>query len=998
MTENWYVVLELEFDPNPVNDENLIRDRIQEKTKFWSSKANDFNRGAEYRRYLDYAKKGVIEKEMIGEANIRAELVKDACDKVYGPIDRTLKQMRKTEIPADTVDKMAKRLKVDAEVIKKRIAALGMKVGASQGGDYEATYEKYYKSKPQNTDTYNGIASMLESFHVKDLYEFLYQGTPIKNANNQPCDALRQRASEKKKKEFFKADGISGTGSKLCGQCEQTFKDDTSKGIYDKYLEYIRRKEVLDNAKSIYDLAGELSAENITDFIGRLTEVFKDRNLADKVFTAFCKVEKIPIPVGNAAASSNVKIKVCRCGCSNDTSDGRTKCSACGLDLQIKCPKCGTLNDNTVNVCKCGFKFENIDRAMSLCELASLSIDKMEFDVAKAHLSDAEKYWPGSERVSELNSRLAEMEGRVGSAAQEMRKACQSKNYYEAQKQYANVKKFFPEFKDQELEDEINTAIGDAEKHKKLAEAAKDEATIVEECSKAFEACNDYPGVREIISKYPPAPPTDLAVVADANAKVNVLSWTESSTSGLIFYNIVRKEGAVPISIQDGTVVGRISMCTVTDTIVVPGAEYYYAVFAERAGIFSKALSTKDAICNFFEIAGLAVAAGDASLQFTWNPLADNAVVMVEREGAGKKNSFECKSRASYVDKDLENDQEYLYHFYLTYTVGIKKFNTKGVNISGTPTRPPLPVEKIVVKPSENGEFQISWENPENREVQFFYSEKKPEYILGDLVPVGTIQSEMSELMIKKTSENSGTFHHDGDNLIYITAIVVKSGSAVVGAVARASKGGAVKIKNVNLVNGKILISVDLPKDCTGFVVLYKDDQFPEDISDVNTTRKYIALKQYQYDSGLLIDSNEPKNYYFSVFAEFRRDGEKDYSVGTDYLFSNVAKQVISYSVSVNKKLFGGSTLDLTFEGENRKFMLPAIDIMSAVGVAPMFKKSANLFYQIKEQQSDGPVTVHIPLEKGMAKETHIKAFLNDEALQSRYQLKLKLGSDLRIS
>ena len=51
MTENWYLVLELDFDPNPVNDEALIEQRIEEKRKFWSSKANDFNRGAEYKVY-----------------------------------------------------------------------------------------------------------------------------------------------------------------------------------------------------------------------------------------------------------------------------------------------------------------------------------------------------------------------------------------------------------------------------------------------------------------------------------------------------------------------------------------------------------------------------------------------------------------------------------------------------------------------------------------------------------------------------------------------------------------------------------------------------------------------------------------------------------------------------------------------------------------------------------------------------------------------------------
>ena len=1000
MTENWYIILELEFDPNPVEDEAVIKQRIEEKKKFWSSKRTDFNKGAEYTIYLDYVTKGVIEKDMIGENNIRAELIKDAIDKVYGPIDKTLKQMRKTEIPSDVIEKMAKKNKWNPDDIKKRVAALGMKIGGSQGGDYETTYEKHYKNKPQNADTYIGIKGWLDAFHAKDLYDFLYQGTSIKNAQNLPCDALRQRASEKKKTEFIKADGLGATGSKLCGQCDATFKDDSTKAIYDKYLEYARRKDILDEAKSIGEYnGGELNSEQVADFIGRLTEIYKDRNLAEKVLTAFCKVEKIAIPVTDAGASTAVKIKVCRCGCSNDVSNGRTKCSACGLELQMKCPKCGELNDNIVNVCQCGFKFDNLDRTISLCELASFAIDKIEFDVAKAHLDDAERYWPGSERVAEVRKRLSDMEARVGAIAKEMHVAYDAGNYYEAQKQYANVKKFFPEYKDEEIESSIKSAIAEAERHKKLAESAKDEITTVEECSKAFEACKDYPGIKEIISKYPPTPPTELQVVADANTKVNVLSWKASSTGGSIYYNVIRKEGAVPISIQDGTLIGRISMCTVTDNAIVPGKEYFYAIFAERAGIFSNALSTKAAVCNFFEISGLAVAAGDSSLQFSWDPLESNATIMIEREGAGKKNTIECKNPTSYLDKDLVNDQEYLYHFYLTYAVGIKKHNTKGISISGTPTRPPLPIEKLVVKPADNGEFQIEWENPENSDIRFFYSTKKPDYIMGDILPLGTIQSEMSELMVRKTSDRTGTFKHEGEELIYIAAIVVKSGSAVIGTIARASKGGAVKIQGVNLVNGKIMIRVDsVPKDCSGFIVLYRNDQFPEDLEDRSSTRKHIPLKQYQFDSGLLIDSCEPQNYYFSVFAEFRRDGEVDYSPGTDYLFTNAPKQIITYAVSVNKKLIGGSTLTITFEGENRKFMLPAIDIMSAVGGQPMFKEKANLFYQVPEQQADGSVTVHIPLEKGMAKETYIKAFLNDESLKDNYQLKLKLKSDLKIS
>ena len=129
MTENWYIVLGLEFDPNPINDETVIADKIEEKRKFWSGKANDFNHGAEYRKYSQMLPE--IKKDMIGDANIRAELIRDACEKTYGPIDRTLKMIRKTEIPQDTIDKIAAKQKVNVEVVKRRAAALGIKIGAS---------------------------------------------------------------------------------------------------------------------------------------------------------------------------------------------------------------------------------------------------------------------------------------------------------------------------------------------------------------------------------------------------------------------------------------------------------------------------------------------------------------------------------------------------------------------------------------------------------------------------------------------------------------------------------------------------------------------------------------------------------------------------------------------------------------------------------------------------------------------------------------------------
>ena len=115
-----------------------------------------------------------------------------------------------------------------------------------------------------------------------------------------------------------------------------------------------------------------------------------------------------------------------------------------------------------------------------------------------------------------------------------------------------------------------------------------------------------------------------------------------------------------------------------------------------------------------------------------------------------------------------------------------------------------------------------------------------------------------------------------------------------------------------------------------------------------------------------MIDSNEPENYYFSVFAEFRRDGESDYSMGTDYLFSNVSKETITYAISANRKIFGGVQIHITFESGNKSFQLPDIDVMSALDRAPMFKKSGTLFYQIEARKVNGSVTVSIPCKNGL--------------------------------
>ena len=74
-------------------------------------------------------------------------------------------------------------------------------------------------------------------------------------------------------------------------------------------------------------------------------------------------------------------------------------------------------------MCKCGFRFENLDKAMALCEQLSMPCRRWIFPVARAHLSDAHRYWPGNSRIQALQGQLAEYEKRVGGEVAKLRSA-----------------------------------------------------------------------------------------------------------------------------------------------------------------------------------------------------------------------------------------------------------------------------------------------------------------------------------------------------------------------------------------------------------------------------------------------------------------------------------------------------------------------------------------------------------------------------------------------
>ena len=133
---NWYEILGLEYYPVPEENEEKIKAKIEEKRKEWLRKETDPLNGTKYKNYGELLKHGVIESEMLNSAK-RKELIKDAQNKLFEPIDKFLRFFEGSIITSEKIQEIAARIKRKEDLIKKRI---------EENGKIELYDEKIYKN------------------------------------------------------------------------------------------------------------------------------------------------------------------------------------------------------------------------------------------------------------------------------------------------------------------------------------------------------------------------------------------------------------------------------------------------------------------------------------------------------------------------------------------------------------------------------------------------------------------------------------------------------------------------------------------------------------------------------------------------------------------------------------------------------------------------------------------------------------------------------------
>lgn len=1007
MEINWYIELDLEFDP-PVHDEELIEKRIQEKHKEWSTKARTAMNPTQFQNLLK--EEDNIRKDMIGESQIRLKMAKEACHSVYAPIDQTIDMVvsSKGSITSLEIDNIVTSKKFKKELVEKRINSKNLKIQHVEKKDNSHLYQKYYVNKPEKFDVFKVDLPELKNFNVDNYYDFLFLHGEKPNFNTLSFSMINAQVEKLKKETYNIPNPITAAGLKVCNRIISDLLCDDDLKKYNVYLDYKKRVDLLNDVKETAKICGELDETQISNFLDKLNMLLKNKELSQDFLEIFCIKENINY---NSSVAKKILIntKVCRCGTTNDVSDGRKNCRSCGMDLEISCPSCKSVQDCNVKVCKCGFEFDNLDKALELCEQASFLLAKLDFVSASECLVRAKSLWQTCPRIAVENKKIQELQSKIGVQVSKLEDAIKRKKYFEANNLYQNIKNQYQGFTDIQKETVIKNALERTKVIVDQANNTKDHKQKIDLCKDAISICADYPGITDLL----PAPEitTGFKVVANPKQNSNLVTWDSHNDTNII-YILVRSSSVFVQNISDGEVVFEGSATSFNDNTIKAGVTYYYNVFAQNMGVTSKGASGEfKEIVNYFDLKAVNVKVGDSFVNLSWEDVPQNATVEIYEIKNNTQIYLVSSNAGLYVVNNLTNDLVYNFLIKLSYLVNGQKFETIGVNISCTPTCPPCAIDSLFINAIDDTKFDATWyknDDDQQVEVVLYCSKSKPTFKCDQVTTVSKIEESMSRLPNLPLSKNGSdcltdgqvgvSFENNTNDLMFVSAVAIKSDCAVFGNICRANVLDDVKFEKAEIANGKINILVKQPQNATGFVVLYRFDKFPLGIEDNDAIKQYTPIKTFLLNGVLLVPNPQEKKYYFSLFSEFRDGRDIDYSSGANYLFDNSSKIEIDCEMKIKKSLLGKKTIHLKFSSKINNFVLPDIDIMTKTGQKPIYKDSSVHFYSISSQSVSGSVEIKIPVEKSLSPNTWIMPFFKDESIASSNKLIIDSKSDFKIS
>lgn len=1003
--DNYYLILELDF-LKPEADASVIKKRIEEKQRFWNKNAEDRERGPKYKQYKSWIPN--IAKTMATEAARNAE-AKDAVEFVRQCLSEEIKLLAgKKEVEQPVAEAIMKRCHISAELTEVFEKMTGIRIlkGTQKA---EEIKKEDPNPKPMAFSRFSklkGSEKYLAVLGKEDLYHFLADSDERSDRIGMQSLSGKELLSDhlSKIKEAFKYNRDNeGTAVKeLASLCEDVFDpgNPAKKQEYDAYLVWKQKDEIISKMVDLSGTGKRLEKEQQGPFVDALTQILKNRDEAVKIFKQICVYKDIAFS-GTMEADNRV---VCgHCFAMVDISHGEKKCSSCGSDLYITCPnpKCKKEVLASSKACgHCGMAMDTVQKVEQFCGFAKKAITGMDIAKAKSYLAKADQLLSGYAKTEGLKAELAKLEQSFSKEIETLDAFVTKKAYYQANQILKTIQQKAPtaQIANAVL---IESAVAEAENLYKSAVAKTSESELIRICSQIVNVCADYPGVDALVLKFPPKPVTGALIAADTKTCSNTLTWEKSPSEGEISYKIIRKENTAAASIhdKDAVEIGTAGIPRFVDEKIKAGVDYYYSIYAMRAGVVSEPAFVSGV--NLAEIVLTGKEEGDGYVKAEWKPVEKPASVEVWRKegkeaparGTGEQIAA---SNSSFTDDSVENDHSYSYRIFVNYQTGGGMTRTEGVSVTLIPASVPEPAENLTITHIEDDLFEAEWSFEGNEKVTLYCTDQRTSLQYGDVVDIEKVKERLQLLELISSSKNSCRFRIKGKQTYSVIPVTVKHNTAVIGEHVAAVKLEKIKVKSTEWINSDLHIRIEWPEDAVSVLVLYGNDNYAKSLEDrVGKTSRNISKKQFEADQALILKNIEKKDYYITLYSACRVNGELIYSEGTRLSFSNRPKADIQYTIRT--KGFLNKQIEVEFKSTEPSFLLPEIDLVSKQNSVPVYSNSGSVVRHIPEQTVEGSHTETFDM-KSFPKGSYIKAFFTDENKNDEMSLRPAYGTNFKVN
>lgn len=747
------------------------------------------------------------------------------------------------------------------------------------------------------------------------------------------------------------------------------------------YVQYLNWKSVNDILNAIrtqltkYGLDA-LNNEKYNKTIDDIYSVIGDREKAQSILDSFCTEKNIPYP------RPLPNVAVCPY-CSNSFEKSnplQSNCPSCNKSFVVPCPKCGK-KKNFLSENNCDgidlLQYPYLERQL---QATQQMLDTLDISAVKFRTEEISKKWPNFPGCTETINKCRSLENSYGTELKKLRTLCDTHHYYEAKKICDRLGATYPKFKTAHRG--IYESIVMADSLYKTSKSENDTDKKVEILLDVLALVADHPEANADIKIYKLSPIQGLNGNVSSDGAAVVLSWSSQNKPNSVYYTILRKHKTPISNSSDGEEISVTQSTSFSDSDIVEGEVYYYAVYANRGPLQTPICATSNALI-LLKKPDVQITPNDSSVSVSWQHSSIEVKAFVSEnpiQNYGEGTLCKGLTPSGFDIDNLSNGTKYY--------IGIAKvLNHLGVEYhsdlsvySFTPMESIKPPEISKAIGAKDGEYIITHLNPtDSANLELYYSTSQARITGNSTLNLSDLRKELRKATVSNLGNHQYSISMNGSTELYIYPVICRGEVATVGAYLCLRYAKSIKIKKGVVSGNKLCLYIDNWVDgADTLFICYNDDVYPQDKNDVD---KKISISKIEFDRTRILEIQNVQNqkYYISIFA--RKSGE--YIPVCNYFFDNSSKSASTINYSFQVGLLGTLSIILDSTAVN----LPAIDVCVDNCCVPLTKQGGKVIYTIPAGLN-GNATVKVP-NYTVKKNTYAKLFTDDTG----FILRMKSGN-----